>query len=218
MRHILRSLASSFFKHLTKLLCSNDVADNYGTWVALSEGPTHEPPHSCTNQIFKCLFLSLLGLFTQSADPTTFIHLSLEAEPISVSSAAAMTTKTGCVTPLHSLIPVWHCCLSFNLKGHMVWKSSATGQGREEQRWRHVHTSVAEPRSVRRRLHHTGFPSSSFVFIPFPSSFSKIPFPLMEVLTKYNTVNVNKCTNIMSSNLGPYRTKADLHQHPRARF
>lgn len=64
---------------------------------------------------------------------------------------------------------------------HMVWKSSATGCGCEEQRWRHVRTSVAEPRSVRRWLHHTGFPSSSFVFIPFPSSFSKIPFPLMEV-------------------------------------
>lgn len=35
-----------------------------------------------------------------------------------------------------------------------------------------VRMTPAEPGSVRDRLHHIGFPSSSFVFIPFPSSFS----------------------------------------------
>lgn len=78
------------------------MADNYGLLVALSKLPT--PPR--TNQ-----FSPYWVCFT------TFIHLSLEAQPISVSLSAVMTT-TGCVTTppptLHSLIPVSCGCLSFN--------------------------------------------------------------------------------------------------------
>lgn len=76
-------------------------------------------------------------LFPQNWDPTTFVHLSLESEPISEPSSAVMTTITGCVTPpIHWFLPLVVAVWALIWTDHMTRKSSATGQSREEQRWR----------------------------------------------------------------------------------